>query len=85
LPGKVRRKAESLKHKLEAIILRIPITPTTVTAALLLTQQIIELARVCKVPLQVEKVATLDIAPVAPAHVEAVTAEIKVPMVEEQK
>lgn len=85
MPATARKKAESFKHKLEAVVLRIPITPTTVTAVLLLIQQIIELARVCKVPLQVEKVATLELAPVAPAQVAAVTAEIKVPMVEEQK
>jgi hypothetical protein len=59
LPKKSRH--ESLKQKLEAIVVRIPITPTTVTAALLLVQQVIELARVVKVPLQVEKVATLEV------------------------
>jgi hypothetical protein len=87
LPGKARKKAESLKQKLDAIVLRIPINVESVTAALLLTQQIIELARVVKLPLQVEKVATLDLEPVAAAHVE-VASEIKVPTVptvEEQK
>ena len=62
-----RKRRESLKQKLEAVIIRIPITPQTVTAALLLIQQIIELARVVKVPLQVEKVAPVEIASVAPA------------------
>jgi hypothetical protein len=65
--GKARRKrTESLRQKLEAIVIRIPITPTTVTAALLLIQQIIELAHVVKVPLQVEKVAPLEVVMVAP-------------------
>ncbi|MGA2971887.1 MAG: hypothetical protein ABSE39_04585 [Candidatus Bathyarchaeia archaeon] len=63
---KKRKRRESLKQRLEAIIIRVPITPTTVTAALLLIQQVIELARVVKVPLQVEKVATLEVVKVAP-------------------
>ncbi len=59
-----RKRRESFKwklRKLEAVFIRIPINPTTVTAALLLIQQVIELARVLKVPLQVQKVAPLDV------------------------
>ena len=78
-------KRHRRKQGPRTITIKIPITAETLTAVMLLIQQIIELARVVKVPLQVEKVATLDLAPVAPAHIEVVTAEIKVPMVEEQK
>jgi hypothetical protein len=56
-----RKSIRSLRHKFEAVFIRIPITPTTVTAALLLIQQVVELARVLKVPLQVQKVAPLDV------------------------
>jgi hypothetical protein len=84
--GKPRRKKpESLEQKLKAIIIRIPITAETVTAALLLIQQVIELARVVKIPLQVEKVASVNLEPVGLGQIETVTAEIKVPTVEEQK
>jgi hypothetical protein len=75
-----RKRTETLKQRLEAIVVRIPITPTTVTAALLLIQQIIELARVVKIPLQVEKVAPLEVVTVTPAQIETVPTEMKIPM-----
>lgn len=74
-----RKRRESLTQKLHAVIIRIPITPTTVTAALLLVQQIIELARVVKVSLQIEKVAPLEVVTVTPSQAGNVTAEIKIP------
>ena len=57
---KRRKRRESLEQKLKAIIVRIPINTTTVTAALLLVTQVIALAQVLKVPLEVEKVASLE-------------------------
>lgn len=57
---KQRKRHESLAHRLEAILVRIPITTETLTAALVLTQSIIALAAVVKIPLQVEKVASLE-------------------------
>jgi hypothetical protein len=76
---RTRKKTESLAQKLHSIIIRIPINPTTLTAVLLLTQQVIELARVCKVPLQVEKVATTELPTVTPAQIEQVTADVQTP------
>ena len=63
---KVSRKKESFEQKLKAMVIRIPINTTTVTAALLLVTQVIALAQVLKVPLEVEKVAPLEILPVPP-------------------
>ncbi len=84
-----RKRTESLTQKLEAIIVRIPITTNTLTAALLLIQQLIELARVVKVPLQIEKVAPMEIQkPTPPSQIEQVTAETKIPtetLAEEEK
>ena len=75
MPRRKRRKDPvTLTQKLEAILVRIPINIETLTAALLLTQQIIELARIVKVPLQVEKVATMETFETAtPSQIEQVT------------
>lgn len=56
----LRKGHESLEQKLKAIIIRIPINTQTVTAALLLVEQVIALAQVVKVPLEVEKVAPME-------------------------
>lgn len=73
-----RKRTETLAQQLEAILVRIPVNMETLTAALLLTQQIIELARVVKVPLQVEKVATMEtFETVAPSPIEQVAPETK--------
>jgi len=81
-----RKKVQSLEQKLKAIIVRIPITTDSITAALFLIGQIIELANVVKIPLEVEKVATLETVTVTPpAPIGPVAAETKAPMVEEQK
>jgi hypothetical protein len=86
LPGKSRRKKpESLEQKLKAIIIRIPITSETIAAALYLIAQIVQLATVVKIPLQVEKVATLEPVIVTPAQIESAAAEIKIPTAEELK
>jgi hypothetical protein len=55
-----QKRPGSLVHRLEAILVRIPITTETLTTALVFTQTIIALAAVVKIPLQVEKVATLE-------------------------
>ena len=60
MPEKRRKRRESLEQKLKAIIVRIPINTTTATAALLPVTQVIALAQVLKVPLEVEKVAPLE-------------------------
>jgi hypothetical protein len=67
---------ESLKQKLRALIVRIPVTEETLTAAMLLTQQIIALAIVLKVPLQVEKVVPVKIEASAAPSVEDVAAAL---------
>jgi hypothetical protein len=72
-----RRKTPTLKQQLDAIVIKIPIDLQTITAALLLTQQIIELARVVKIPLKVEKTATVEIPTLTPAVVEQAAAEIQ--------
>lgn len=78
--AKVRKKrVESLSQQLHAIIIRIPINAATVTTALLFTQQVIELARVIKIPLQVENTAPMEPvtlpppAPIEPAPTEVTT------------
>ncbi len=73
---KARKRTKSLTQKLEAIVVRIPITQETLTAALLLIQQLIELARVVKVPLQIEKVAPMKIQ-AAPAEMIIPTQPVK--------
>lgn len=74
MPEKRRKRGESLEQKLKAIIVRIPINTTTATAALLLVTQVIALAQVLKVPLEVEKVAPLEAENVTP-----VTDPVKTP------
>lgn len=60
MPKKMRRRHQAGPHrpKLGTLVIKIPITIDTLTAAMLLVQELVQLARVVKLPMQTEKVAT---------------------------
>jgi len=56
-----RKKPESLEKQAEAFLVKITPTVGTVAAAISLINTIIEIAKVAKLPLEVEKVVPLQI------------------------
>ena len=53
-----RKKTRQRKAKIHNLIIKIPITAESLTAIMLILQELVALARVAKWPLQVEKGAT---------------------------
>ncbi len=54
-----RKRAKPRKRKLGTIVIKIPVTVDTLTAAMLLVQELLKLARIVKLPMQTEKVGTV--------------------------
>ena len=73
---KHRKKHESLGHRLEAVIIRIPVTSETLAAVATLTTTIIALAQVVKLPLEVEKVVPLEAEKAMPIKIVPLPMEI---------
>ena len=56
MPNKPRpKRTKPHKPKLGTLVIKIPVTVDTLTAAMLLLQQLVALARIVKLPMQTEK------------------------------
>lgn len=52
------KQAKLRKRKLGTVVIKIPVTVDTLTAVMLLVQELVQLARVVKLPMQAERVAS---------------------------